>query len=430
LPVYEARDRPGGICSSYHVVPGGTERLLRAPSDGAAYRFEVGGGHWIFGASAATLSVLDRLTPLRRYTRRSGVYFPERDVVVPYPLQNNLRLLPPTEARRALAEIRRSSGTASRSRTLSEWLEATFGRTLCDLFFGPFHAMYTAGLWREIAPQDDYKSPIDLGLVEQGAVREAPPTGYNSTFVYPVAGLGELALRLAARVDVRYARVVAAIDLQSRTFSLADGTTVPYERLLSSLPLNAVVAMAGLDVGAADPAPSVLVLNIGAERGRRCPHEHWLYFPTSRSGFHRVGFYSNVDPSFLPVRARARNDHVSVYVERAYPEHAKPGDEEISGYTASVIEELTDLGWIGATEVVDATWVEVAYTWRRPGSRWREDALDALASGGVEQIGRYGRWVFQGIADSFAEGLEAGRRQARIAENGRQPRAPVGLSHS
>ena len=45
LQVYEASANPGGICSSYYVRPGGSERFSRAPADGECYRFEVGGGH-------------------------------------------------------------------------------------------------------------------------------------------------------------------------------------------------------------------------------------------------------------------------------------------------------------------------------------------------------------------------------------------------
>ncbi len=40
VPVCEARPEPGGLCASYYASAGGA---------GHAYRFEVGGGHWIFG---------------------------------------------------------------------------------------------------------------------------------------------------------------------------------------------------------------------------------------------------------------------------------------------------------------------------------------------------------------------------------------------
>jgi len=35
-------------------------------------------------------------------------------------------------------------------------------------------------------------------------------------------------------------------------------------------------------------------------------------------------------------------------------------------------------------------------------------SMDELEKRGVYQIGRYGRWVFQGIADSIKDGFFAG----------------------
>ena len=67
-----------------------------------------------------------------------------------------------------------------------------------------------------------------------------------------------------------------------------------------------------------------------------------------------------------------------------------------------------DWGFIDGAEVVDPTWIDVAYTWSWPGSRWTRLASEALSRAGVHSIGRYGRWVFQGIAESLHEGFAAG----------------------
>jgi protoporphyrinogen oxidase len=64
LPLFEAAVEPGGICSSYYVRPGSQQRLAQAPSDENAYRFEIGGGHWIFGGDATILHFLRSVTPL------------------------------------------------------------------------------------------------------------------------------------------------------------------------------------------------------------------------------------------------------------------------------------------------------------------------------------------------------------------------------
>jgi hypothetical protein len=51
------------------------------------------------------------------------------------------------------------------------------------------------------------------------------------------------------------------------------------------------------------------------------------------------------------------------------------------------------------------TWIEVAYTWVYPNSKWRENIIKFLRKKEIWQIGRYGKWQFQGILDSIKEGL-------------------------
>ena len=406
LPVFEAVSEPGGICSSYYVCPGETERLHQAPADEEAYRFEIGGGHWIFGGDPTILQFLRTIAPMKTYYRRSSVYFADQERYVPYPIQNHLRYLGSDTVRQVLKELVEQPGDFS---TMAEWMEQSFGPTLCWLFFNPFHDLYTAGLYKVIAPQDAYKSPVSLSHVIQGAFDDAPSVGYNVTFVYPAEGLNTLTQRMAGACDMRYGKRAVEIDLKNREVAFADGSSATYNSLLSTLPLNAMLKMTGIQTEAkADPHTAVLVLNIGARRGEKCPDDHWLYNPDAKSGFHRVGFYSNVDRSFMPKSARADNNAVSIYVERAYLAGQKPTDAEVRKYADDVVRELQDWGYITEAEVVDPTWIDVAYTWSYPNSQWKKQAMQQLEEHGIYAIGRYGRWVFQGIADSVRDGFYAG----------------------
>ena len=406
LTVFEAADSPGGICSSYYVRPGDQERCAVAPTDGEAYRFEIGGGHWIFGGDPAVLCFMERFVNLKRYARQSSVYFQKEGLYVPFPLQNHLRFLDKDLAERALAEMAEKQGPF---RTTKEWLGKNFGPTLCALFFYPFNQLYTAGLYDRIAPQDAYKSPVDLSLAIQGAFGKTTPAGYNATFAYPEEGLNVLAQGLSHQCHIQHGKRVAHIDIRNNTLSFDDGTTLPYQSLISTLPLNKVMEIAHMPIGPRpDPYTSVLVLNIGAMRGDRCPDDHWLYTPDALSGFHRVGFYSNVDPSFLPLSGRPDRNRVSIYVERAYMGGNKPSEGDIARYAESTVGELQDWGFISEAEVVDPTWIDVAYTWSWPRSDWKQKALETLHKHGIYQVGRYGRWVFQGIADSIRDGLLVG----------------------
>ncbi len=328
-PVFEAATGPGGLCSSYYLRPGGSERLERPPADSEAYRFELGGGHWIFGGDPDVLARLDALAPSQRYERRAAIDLGGDTPLVAYPIQAHLDSLAPELARRAADEIaarRTSANETANTRTMKEWLVASFGPSLCDAFFFPFHERYTAGLYESIAPQDVDKSPSAPPKTDDA------PIGYNPTFAYPRQGLDALVHAMADTCDVRYAHRVVAIDPIGREVAFADGTSIGYRELVSTLPLVDVVRLAGLELdGEPDPYTSVLVLNIGAERGPRHPDAHWVYQPHSTSGHHRVGFYSNVDASFLPGSARSTRERCALYVERAYRGGRRADDERAGG---------------------------------------------------------------------------------------------------
>lgn len=389
FPVYEARPAPGGICSSYHLQ---------------GYRFETGGGHWIFGGDPCALAFIERLAPVKLYRRESAVYFSDKNLLVPFPLQYHLSHLGKKIARRAYEEIAAFSGKDSP--VLKDWLLDRFGPTLFNLFFGPFHERYTGGLWTRIAPQDDFKTPIRLDQVLQGIEGKVSPAGYNAQFRYPEEGLDALAQRMAQRGHVLYGKEILRLDTSQRVVGFGDGSEEAYDVLLSTLPLCKMTELAGVDAGEPDPYSSVLVLNIGARKGTRCPPHHWLYVPDSRSGFHRVGFYSNVDPSFVPGSDAA--SRVGIYVEFAYPGGRRPSPEALAETCSATLKELQSWAFIGEVEVADPTWIDVAYTWKVANSSWKPRALSLLESHRIYQVGRYGRWIFQGIADSIRDGLMAG----------------------
>ncbi len=405
--VLEATAEPGGLCRTYFIDPQTPNLRMSGPDTPDSYRFEMGGGHWMFGVDQALRGMLEKYSSLCEYSRNAAVFFPETGLTVPYPIQNHLLALPKTIARRAAGEMLAPRSTEGG--TLDAWLQNSFGPTLCELFFTPFHELYTAGLFRHIAPQDAQKSPVDLPRFRGAFERRGSPVGYNARYLYPCHGLGTLMKRIAEDCDVRYNSRATALDVSERIVRTEDGTVWPYESLLSTLSLDRTLALAHLDTDSApDPYTSVCVLNIGACRGSRCPAQHWIYVPRSRSGFYRIGFYSNVTSEFLPKRIRRGSKYVSLYVERAYRGGARPSDDDLRSYADMAMRELQDWQFIRSVDVIDMTWIETAYTWHIPGSRWVEEGIALLAHNGIRQAGRYARWKFQGIADCFREGLQVG----------------------
>ncbi len=417
FPVFEAADFPGGICASYSRE---------------GFRFEIGGGHWIFGGDPLVLQLFERVVPLRFYTRRSAVFFAGKlpatahlaGKFVDYPLQNHLYQLGAQEAQKALQTLVGAYANGKVPRTMAEWLEKNFGTYLCEIFFFPFHERYTAGLFRQIAPQDPYKTPLNLGDVVAGSFGNSrAAVGYNVRFAYPVAGLNTLAQKLAALGKVQYGKQVVAIDPENRCITFADGSDREYEVLLSTIPLNHLLRMAGYSSPAEVVYTSVLVLNLGVElpSTERAQHGyHWLYVPDSSTGFHRIGYYSNVDVHFLPERWRNPRKYAALYVEFAFRGGEKPDAMVIQQYIAQTVEELRELGLIHRVLIADPTWIDVAYTWQKPGAQWVAEAIRQLQQQGIFPIGRYGRWTFQGIAESFREGLSIGAQAAGLSRVARE----------
>ena len=401
--IFEQLKMPGGICGTYGVFPKTGVNVYPQEIRQDIFRFEIGGGHWLWGSDKQALAFLKTFGRFRKYARRVSVYLPELELLVPYPLQYNLWKLPRGLAKKAFEDLVDASREEHHSRTMDNWLVNVFGQTLYDLFFLPFNTLYTSGLLKQIAPQDAFKNPIDVSKVEQGLVKNNNiSSGYNSTFMYPRATWGVLTRRIASKCNILYGQKVSALDLAKKTAYFEDGSSVHFKKGISTLPLNVMASIAHLDdTDVADPYTSVLVANIAGPKGNNCPMDQWIYFPKSRTGFHRVGVYTNVDSLFLPSKLRNKG-WASFYVEKSYFIKSTPSFKTQYRVACDMANELVEMGYLETPIVISPTWVEVAYTWRRVGSKWVERSLSCLKKSNIFQVGRYAEWgKYQGMLDSI-----------------------------
>lgn len=377
----------GGICSSYKKE---------------SFKFELGGGHWIFGLDNCTKNLFERFDILKSYERKAAIFFignleSTKDLsglFINYPIQLNINQLGKKLENKIISEINNIK-KESTSNIMSDWLLYSFGNTLNEIFFKPFHEKYTDSLYKEIITQDMYKTPNILKSEK----------GYNVSFYYPSNGLDFLTKKISEECDINYDSCVEKIDLEDKVVYLSNGKYLEYKKLISTLPLNILTTISSIK-RFESPYTSVLVLNIGAKIGKNKISKHgyhWIYIPDSKSGFHRIGYYSNIDNSFLPQNI-VNDDLASIYVEFSFRNSNKPSKEKIDTIISKTIIELKEIGFIDDVIIVDPTWIEVAYTWNNRNDNYINDTLEYLKTKDIFSIGRYGRWCFQGISESFKEG--------------------------
>jgi hypothetical protein len=85
----------------------------------------------------------------------------------------------------------------------------------------------------------------------------------------------------------------------------------------------------------------------------------------------------------------------------ALAEATERGDKAVARKIDEQIKELQEFGFIGEVLATSVSVTDPAYTWRAIGSNWAATVREELAEHGIESIGRYGAWHFQGMGASF-----------------------------
>jgi protoporphyrinogen oxidase len=347
--------------------------------------------------------------------RNSAIY--SHGATTPYPFQVNLAGLPPEVTRECLLgfveawQRKKQTGTAAPGLSFRRWIMDTFGEGIARHFMIPYNEkMWRTDLDLLTADWVSWSVPQpSLDDVVKGAlgIRDRA-FGYNPTFFYPEeGGIGAFSGGLARRVPrLRLGAAARSVDMARRRVRLDDGTEMAYNRLISTLPLPRLAAMAeGLPValrrqGGKLRHVNVLNFNLGFRGTRRC-ESHWTYFPEREFVFYRVGFPTNFAPALAPRGCSA------AYVEISLRAGERP---DVPALYRRVVEGLKRWGVLTRESdivMADAKLIEPAYVLF---DRARAAAVGKLRSHfekrGVVSAGRYGQWDYLSMEDSLNIGRD------------------------
>ncbi|HXE56371.1 MAG TPA: FAD-dependent oxidoreductase [Gemmatimonadales bacterium] len=208
------------------------------------------------------------------------------------------------------AERRRGAG-GGEPRNFEEFIYRVWGAGIAKHFAIP----YNRKLWA--VPLDEMETswlggrvPLpDLEEMIEGALSPSPkPMGPNARFGYPLRG-GFQALMDGflphLTGELRLGTRVVGVSPARHTVTLGDGTAVPYDALISTMPLPHLVRLCGREAppeiraaAAALRHVSVRCVNLGIGR-ERLTEKHWIYYPED-TVFHRIFVQGNASPYCNP----------------------------------------------------------------------------------------------------------------------------------
>jgi protoporphyrinogen oxidase len=410
--VFERAERIGGLATSFR--------------DAKGYTWDVS-GHIIFSGYPYFNAFLEKMLGkdgIRRIDRESWIKFEDR--YVRYPFQNHLSSLPEEAMLECLIGLVESQ-TIDRDRAYTnfeEWILARFGAGVARHFMVPYNQkVWATPLTRmgfywiaERVAVVDWKKALESALVSK-----VTDWGPNATFGYP-ATRGTVGLWLAVLPylgdRVRLRKRAACVDEEKREILFSDGSTRRYDRLLSTLPLTALVRRLRHVPEQVRQAAGRLLFNrlfsVGIGLKRPAPStKNWIYFPNPQTPFYRITYLSNYSPDIVPGGDTSRFS--SILTETTYSAHRPlpPGD-----FVRAVLDGLVREQILAASDldlVESAYLIHAGHAYPIP-SVDRNEALgviqEYLESREVYSRGRFGAWKYEvGNQDhSFMQGVELADR--------------------
>ncbi|MGD8858529.1 MAG: FAD-dependent oxidoreductase [Myxococcales bacterium] len=338
-----------------------------------------------------------------------------------YPYQANTFGLPPQVAYECLTgymAARDARDETPDPQNFEEFCLKYFGEGFSRHFMIPYNQKLWGAHPREITAEwcSRFVPQPKLEDVIAGAVglndREL---GYNANFLYPKRGIGELtdALCEALPQPPRFEHAPTAIDWRRKRLVFDDGE-VPYDVLISTAPLDALLSLLVDPPEAVGNAASRLVCNplwyLDVALDRRCGVDlHWAYVPEPRYPFYRVGCYSNFSAELAP------SGKACLYVELASREGPQM-DQLLPEVAAGLIDmqliERPEDILFAEPRRIDHAYVVFNHDYYR--------ALEAIRPFLDEQriisTGRYGGWNYSSMEDALIFGRDAAEKARELCK--------------
>ena len=270
--IYESSNIAGGISSSFTI-------------DGFTFDYGI---HGIYSKNEGFLRFLTEEIGGKHKKFRISISDYWKGIWVGHPIYFNLSEISREEAAIFLNDFLQTKVDSSSKNIhdYKEWCLINLGKKISEEFVFPYIRKFWAVEPEELTHKwmgERVKSPSIQEIVNGALLKSPPNSHYVKGVYYPqVPGFGGYATKMASKLKIQYNKKVVSISPQTKTIRFADGESITYEAIISTIPLPELVR---ITEGAPQEivretrnlrATSLMLINIGVSR-RKALKYHWVY---------------------------------------------------------------------------------------------------------------------------------------------------------
>jgi protoporphyrinogen oxidase len=337
---------------------------------------------------------------------------------ITHPVQCNMRGLPPAlivDVIRDFVAVHETPMAAKPN--YAQWLHQAYGKTFAETFpmvYGKkYHTVAMDQLTTDWIGPRMYRPSLDE-IVHGAVAGQLKHAHYVDTFRYPSQGgflsyLEPFAERFELRLDHR----LVGLDPKRRILRFANGKEASYERVISSMPLPALIPLIDgvpkdvLEASETLAFTTAVLINLGVDRAD-LSETHITYFYDEDIVFSRVNLPHMFSPNNSPRGCG------TIQAEVYFSDKYKPLRDKPEAYIEPAIADLRRCGFIRAS---DRILLKRAAINRYANVIYDHDRAPALALAhgylrdiGVAYCGRYGNWDHAWTDEAFLSGEAAAQQ--------------------